>query len=290
MMPEWCDFFLRQLSLIAVVLVLHTYIGLHIIRRTLIFSDLALDQLAAFGALVALAAGGVELNTPFSYAASLAAVLSGAFVLAVVKSRSDTVPREAVIGITYALALIATIMLTDRMDAGAMYFNSVLEGNVDWVSWPLIGITGGVYLALLLFHCLFRKRFIALVEQPSGMKRTWWWDFLFFGTQGVITVLIVPVAGVFLAYVFLMLPAASALMFTYNWMKALALGWGIGFVACCSGLTLSYNTNWPYSPTLVLSMGAFFLAAIVIRIAMKRKEAGRRSERTGGHAVDGGSV
>ena len=49
------NFFVMQVSLIAVVLVLHTYIGLHIIRRGIIFSDLALNQLAAFGLIVGIA-------------------------------------------------------------------------------------------------------------------------------------------------------------------------------------------------------------------------------------------
>ena len=38
MMSQTASLFLLQLSLIAVVLVLHTYLGLHIIRRTLILS------------------------------------------------------------------------------------------------------------------------------------------------------------------------------------------------------------------------------------------------------------
>ena len=56
-MSEVLQFFLMQTSLLAVVLILHTYIGLHIIRRTLIFSDLVLDQLAAFGAIMAIGWG-----------------------------------------------------------------------------------------------------------------------------------------------------------------------------------------------------------------------------------------
>ena len=51
-MSEAMRLFALQIALVAVVLILHTYLGLHIIRRTLIFSDLVLDQLAAFGALV----------------------------------------------------------------------------------------------------------------------------------------------------------------------------------------------------------------------------------------------
>ena len=66
MNSEILRFFSVQVALIAVVLILHTYIGLHIIRRTLIFSDLVLDQLAAFGALAGIGLG-IEYGTFGSY-------------------------------------------------------------------------------------------------------------------------------------------------------------------------------------------------------------------------------
>jgi ABC-type Mn2+/Zn2+ transport system permease subunit len=43
------------------------------------------------------------------------------------------------------------------------------------------------------------------------------------------------------------------------------LGWAVGLIACLSGLIASYNFNLPYGPTLVLFLGLFFLAAIIIR-------------------------
>jgi zinc/manganese transport system permease protein len=65
-MSEMMNFFAVQLTLLAVVLVLHTYMGLHVIRRTIVFSDLVLDQLAAFGALVGIGMG-VGYGTAYSY-------------------------------------------------------------------------------------------------------------------------------------------------------------------------------------------------------------------------------
>ena len=56
-MSETLRLFLLQIALLAVVLVLHTYLGLHIVRRVLVFSDLVLDQLAAFAALLGLGLG-----------------------------------------------------------------------------------------------------------------------------------------------------------------------------------------------------------------------------------------
>ena len=77
-MIEALRFLSVQISLLAVVLILHTYIGLHVIRRTLIFSDLVLDQLAAFGALVGLALG-IRYGVAGSYLVSLLFVLGPTF-------------------------------------------------------------------------------------------------------------------------------------------------------------------------------------------------------------------
>ena len=94
-MSEAVHLFALQIALIAIVLVLHTYIGLHIIRRTLIFSDVVLDQLAAFGALLGVAAG-VSYGSPMSYVWALGAVLTGSFLLAVLDpKRLDNVPIAA---------------------------------------------------------------------------------------------------------------------------------------------------------------------------------------------------
>lgn len=264
MNSEIVRFFSVQIALLAVVLVLHTYIGLHIIRRTLIFSDLVLDQLAAFGAMAGIALG-IEYGTFSSYLSSMAAVLLGALLLAVIKPKTWAIPREAVIGIIYAMALVASLLLADKLRGGEAYVTKTLAGSMLWATWPLVCVTAVVYLLLLLFHYRFRDRFINLAENPGGFAKEKRWDFLLFVTQGIITVLIVPIAGVLLAYAFLMIPAAIAAMFTKKWLGAVVIGWTVGFAACVTGLCGSYFFNLPYGPGLVLSLGVFFIAAVIIR-------------------------
>ena len=128
-----------------------------------------------------------------------------------------------------------------------------------------------IYIVLLLFHYKLRHKFIALAEEPQTLKNEKLWDFLFFTTQGIITVLIVPIAGVLLAYSFLMIPAAIAAMFTKKWAGAVLIGWSVGFVACVLGLGTSYFCNFPYGPTLVLSLGIFFVCAMILRCLLSRR-------------------
>jgi zinc/manganese transport system permease protein len=270
-MSETADFFLRQIVLLAIVLVLHTYIGLHIIRRTLIFSDLVLDQLAALGALIGIGIG-VQYGSGGSYLVSLGAVLVGAWLLAVIKPKNRLIPREAVIGILYAMALVATLLLGDKLSGGGAHVTKTLAGSMLWVTWPLVIVTAATYAGLTLFHVAFRERFIGMTRDREAAASAPYWDFLLFATQGIITVLIVPIAGVLLAYAFLMVPAATAAMFTRGWGRAVLLGWAIGFTACLAGLTTSYTCDLPYGPTLVLCLGACFLAGAVVRIAIAREK------------------
>jgi len=142
---------------------------------------------------------------------------------------------------------------------------------MEWVSWPLVLVTILVYIVLLVFHVAMRHKFIALAEGRLAPQAERLWDFLFFLTEGVITVLIVPVAGVLLAYAFMMIPAAIAAMFTRRWAGGVCLGWSIGFVACVIGLGASYLFSFPYGPSLVLSLGLFFVGAVVWRVGLGRK-------------------
>jgi zinc/manganese transport system permease protein len=286
-MSEVLKLFTLQISLIAVVLILHTYIGLHIIRRTLIFSDLVLDQLAAFGALV-----GVGIFTKYafsdsemlarlavhfkyasvgSYVLAFVAVLFGSLLLALIKPKTRAIPREAVIGILYAMALVISLLLTDKLPDAEAYVTTTLSGSLLWVSWPLVTVTAIVYILLLIFHYIFRDTFIRLAENPQSVKNEKLWDFIFFTTQGIITVLIVPIAGVLLAYAFLMIPAATAAIFTKKWAKAVLIGWSVGFVACVLGIGSSYLWNFPYGPTLVLFLGLFFVCAMILQCLLARK-------------------
>ncbi|MCE5252454.1 metal ABC transporter permease [bacterium] len=263
-MQNFLSFFMIQILLLAVVLSVHTYIGLHIIRRNLIFSDLSLDQLAAFGVIVGIGFG-IEGGTTASYFVSFIAVVFGSFLLAVVKPKSGKIPREAVIGIIYCMALVASFLVADKISGGSAYITQTLSGCLLWVTWPLVWVTIISYIVLSIFHFKYRHHIIGITER-KGIKHENFWDLLFFLSQGIITVLIVPIAGVLLAYAFLMIPAAIGVLFTKNWLPGLIIGWTAGFCASIVGLLFSYFLRLPYGPSLVLALGGFFFIALITRI------------------------
>jgi zinc/manganese transport system permease protein len=186
-------------------------------------------------------------------------VVLGALLLALIKPKTKAIPREAVIGIMYALALVVSLLLADKLRGGDAYVTKTLAGSMLWVTWPLVYVTTMVYIILILFHCKFHSKFISLAENPSDIKNVRLWDFFLFTTRGIITVLIVSIAGVLLAYAFLMISAAIAVMFTSRWAGAVIIGWAAGFTACMIGLYSSYFFDLPYGPSLVLCLGCFLL-------------------------------
>jgi len=258
-----------QISLVAVVLVLHTYIGLHIIRRGIIFSDLVLDQLAAFGVMLGVGLG-IRYGTPMSYLLAMGSTLVGCVLLVLLRPRKGGIPQEAVIGILYGMALAISLLLADKVREGGASFSATLVGSMLWVSWPLVLVTIAIYLGMGFLHIVFRKPIIRLAEDPGEWRGRAVWDFLFFVTQGVITILIVPVAGVLLAYGFLMIPAAIGTMFSRRWLPALLIGWCSGVAACVLGIFGSYRMNSPYGPTMMIAMGLFFALALIISTIISR--------------------
>jgi zinc/manganese transport system permease protein len=269
-MAETFGFLSIQIVLLLVVTSVHTYLGLHVIRRGIVFSDLSLDQLAAFGVIVGIGLG-IQGGGAGSYAVSFVAVLLGSVLLAYVKPRNRNIPHEAVIGIIYGLALVASIMVADKISGGMAYVTQTLAGVMLWVNWPLVMVTVVVYILLSLFHYRFRDKFISITEKADKSDNKNFWDLLFFVSLGIITVLIVPIAGVLLAYGFLMIPAAIALLFTNEWGKALRIGWSVGFIASVAGLLSSYSFDLPYGPTLVLALGIFFIGALALRCILSAK-------------------
>src|SRR5438046_741742 len=87
------------------------YLGLHIVRREIIFVDLALAQVATLGTCVAILMH-YEPNSPQAYLMSVGFTFVGAIIFTLTRNqRHHHVPQEALIGIVYVVAAAAGILL-----------------------------------------------------------------------------------------------------------------------------------------------------------------------------------
>ncbi|MGH7606296.1 MAG: metal ABC transporter permease, partial [Gemmatimonadales bacterium] len=216
-----------------VLVAMHSYLGLHIIAREVIFVDLSLAQMAALGTVVALLAGvGPESRTAYLVALGFTAIGAALFALTRTSTRGR-VPQEAIIGIVYVVASAAAILVADKAPRGAEAIKDILVGGIIWVTWPTIIWKLAIpYVALGVFHYFLRHRFFTISFHPDEAARHGWrikaWDFLFYLSFGVVITLSVPVGGVLMVFTFLVVPAAIAFLFTRNMRHLSYIAWGSG--------------------------------------------------------------
>ena len=254
-----------------ILVAIHSYLGLHVISRGVIFVDLALAQMAALGTTAGLLVG-VMPDNPRSQLFALGFVIFGAAMFALTRTRGrGRVPQEAIIGIVYVVASAAAMLVADKAPRGADAIKDVLVGTILWVTWPAIVKLAIAYAVLGFLLWLLRHRFEAVSFTPEeaetkGLKIRLW-DFVFYTIFGVVITFSVPLGGVLLVFSFLVVPAVTAFLFTRQPKVLTAIAFTTGALASALGLWVSYNSDLPTGPTIVCSYGVvLLLAAALYRI------------------------
>lgn len=235
---------------------IHVYLGLHVLSRGIIFVDLALAQVAALGATFATLAGH-ELDGPYAYWWALLFTLGGALLFAATRRISGRVPQEAIIGIVYAVAAAAVVLVVDRAPHGAEHIKALLVRDILWVQDMGVAIKLAIiYGAIGLFHLIFRRHFIEATfnPKPSGWS-VFLWDVLFYATFGVVVTSSVQVAGVLLVFSYLMVPSVIAALLVDSIAARLVVGWAAGFFVSVIGLYASARFDLPTGATVVVTFG-----------------------------------
>src|SRR5215212_2727055 len=143
---------------------IHTYLGVHVVERGVIFVDLSLAQIAALGATMAmlLPFSGGDPQAPGVYWMSLGFTFIGAAVFSLVHVKKARIPQEAFIGISYAVASALAIVLLSKSTSEAEHLKDMLVGNILAVQWPHVLRTALLYGAIGAFHYIFRRRFLTI--------------------------------------------------------------------------------------------------------------------------------
>lgn len=250
---------------------IHSYLGLHVIRRKVIFVDLALAQIAALGTTVGFLFG-IMPGSVGAYWFSLLFTVLGAAIFSITRLRHEKIPQEAVIGLVYALAAAIVILVIDKAPHGAEHIKEILTGSILWVRWATIGKAALVYGAVGIFHYIFRDKFLLISDNPEeaynqGLSIRFW-DFLFYFSFGVVITHSVGTAGVLLVFVFLVVPAITAMLITDRLLYQLLIGWGMGLLVSIIGLYISYVGDLPSGPTVVAFYG-FMLLLVALYLYIK---------------------
>ncbi|WP_338844624.1 metal ABC transporter permease [Massilia sp. W12] len=137
-------------ALLAGLLVLCTHVplGAQVLRRGIVFIDLAIAQIAALGVIIA---GLLDLQGYMVQAAAASAAIGGAFLLTWTEKRWPDV-QEAQIGVMFILAATAGLLLVSKNPHGGEHIQDLLAGQILWVrpSQLILPAIGSAIIVLLL--------------------------------------------------------------------------------------------------------------------------------------------
>ncbi len=252
---------------------LHCYMGIHVVKRGVIFVDLALAQLAALGATLGLL-WGYEPASPVSILISILFTILGSAMFAFTRTWDHKVPQEAVIGIVYVVSSAVAILILDRAPHGLEELKAMLVGSILFVQWDAVLKTALLYLVLAVVHLLFHKKFHKVSFEMDRAREEGisvrLWDFFFYVTFGLMVVQSVKMAGIMLVFSFLIIPVVCAMIFVQSFKSILFFGWIIGFAGSSLGLVSSAKLDLPTGAAVVTCFGLILIFLVSIRrIAVK---------------------
>jgi zinc/manganese transport system permease protein len=238
-----------------VVLMTHIPLGREVIKRGIIFIDLAIAQIAGVGVLVAFQFGwdmhGVEAQV-----VAVVSALLGAWVLHSLAAKAGE-HLEAVIGVSFVLAATAGILLLANNPHGSEHLREILVGQILWVDWSQILIAAAVSSLILVLWVFSRGRF---------------GDFGFYTLFAIAITLSVQLIGVYLVFTSLIVPALAAAKYTTR--PAMILGGVIGVCGYLSGLILSALFDLPSGAVIVwcLVVSAIILPVLLSSVLNNKRE------------------
>ena len=221
----------------------HAPLGLAVLRRGIIFIDLAIAQIAGLGALAA----GIWWDQPEWWMVQGAA-LSGAFSAALffrVIERFWPDQQEAIIGCGFVLAASLAILLVAGHPNGGEEIQHLLSGQLLFVTWTQVALHAPIYGVILALWFL------------APQTRTGVWFYLLFSTAITSSV---QLTGVFVVFASLIAPALGAVPFAGK-QRELRAAYAVSFTGLLLGFGAAIVTDLPLGPVLVCS---FMVSALLI--------------------------
>ena len=250
-----------------VIAVACSVLGVYVVLRRIVFVGAALAQLSSAGLALALFLGGIGIGGELTHhpvALALIVTLGGALFFGLGGGGRAVVPPDATIGVAYAVAAAAGILLIAKAASGEAH-DIFLQGSI-------LGITRGDTLVLLavavpvlLLHVAFYKEFL-FVSFDRETARTLgynvaFWNLLLYFSLGLVIAYAMQYAGVMLVFDFLVLPAVTGILLADTMGGIFAIALLSGVLAAVLGFVLSVPFDLPTGPAIIaVSGGLAFLA------------------------------
>ncbi len=227
----------------------HAPLGIEVLRRGIIFIDLAVAQIAGLGLLAA----DMLLHHPPGWVVQLialgCALLAGLGFLKAERTMPEQL--EAIIGSSFVLAASLAILLLIDHPHGGQEMQHLLSGEMLFVNWSDIALHAPIYIAILLLWFLYPA-----VRRGLGF-------YLLFALAITSSV---QLAGVYVVFASLILPALAAVGSEHP----LRTAWLCGLFSLLLGLSVSLLSDLPAGPIIVVSYTSITCIVHLLRFAKTR--------------------
>lgn len=235
-------------AFLASLLVLSTHVplGTEVLRRGIIFIDLAIAQVAGLG-VVAADTMGWEAEGLKVQIAAISAALIAAFILHWTDKRYPEI-QEALIGVAFVLAATLGILLLAGNPHGGEHLKELLVGQVLWVNGDELVSAAIVSALVLIAWYLIRRRL-----QGFG----------FYAVFAFAVTVSVQLVGIYMVFACLIIPALATRRIERRGVR-IASGYGVGIVGCLLGLVLTLRADLPAGAVMVICMAAVGLTFSIV--------------------------
>ncbi|MDX1804430.1 MAG: metal ABC transporter permease [Alcanivorax sp.] len=239
------------------VLLSHVPLGRQVLRRGIIFIDLAVAQAAATGALVASEWWHIEGGIGLQIAAAITALLvaSGLHEL---EKRWPTV-QEPLIGCTFVVMASLGMILVATDPHGGEHFTSLLSGEILWTDHATLWVLAGAASVSLLCLGLFRHPLLG-----------------FYLPFAVAITASVQAVGVYLVFASLILPSIAVR--SMPGLPGILLGMATGVTGYLLGISASLLWDLPTGPAIVMALAVSALAFALLHQLALRGRPGKPQE------------
>ncbi len=237
-----------------------SFFGVFVVLKRIVFIGITLSEVAAFGVAISLIYG----IQPFIGAAVSCLAVVGILAYPYESSR---VPRDTVLGTIFIFASGMSILLVSRSGFGLEKVKALLYGNLLFASnYDLLTISLVMLPAIIGLTVLYRPLLYSFLDREVALTlgiNVWRFEMIFFISLGLIVASSSKIAGVMLVFCYLVVPPATALVFSRKMKVVIPLACSISVVCTLLGIVTSYNADLPPNQLVAAISCCFFLIAVV---------------------------
>jgi len=231
---------------LAIALVfIHTLFGIEIIKRGVIFTDLAIGQIAASGMAISIA----FMSGAYQSAMTLLFAVFGALIITWATKKVEKI--EAFIGLLYALGISSIMLILAQSAEGTELFSKLSAADILFTS------SEDLYKDLVLYACVGLVMF-GIYPKIDGIKK----EFLFFLMLAITVTASVQSAGVLVVFALLIAPSYAGII--QKRYKPFTFATCFGSLAILMALFMSYHYDLPTGYTIIFTVVSSSLLVVVL--------------------------